>query len=397
MVMNNFLGKGVYSHVVLDKFGKAIKKIKYKNIESAVREIAIITIISHPNVIQLEGITWNSKCVDIIMKRYSSDLNTEIQKGRLDSVKNIYMIAHDIISATNYLHNVGIIHCDIKPSNILMDAGKAILCDFGISVVFGEEYYRSNVQTCTYRAPEIDTNKCKLIYKNKIDMWSVGCILYEMCTGQQFVKYCKKIDDSSIYILTAFGLPIMGTRKERLRVLNNINIKFIKTLIAAKIMILSRSKYKKYSNDGFISLISICLYPNIHKRSNAKNALNVIRAILQKYDVNNVLQGVNQSIKYMNLNDNISIISEVSEELISACSRTVIIYAQRIYDRIESSALGSKKIVKSCCIYLSACVFSANIFNIRNIMNQQRNIKNTYICMCVCIMKQIKGHIIYKP
>lgn len=383
--MHKTLGSGTYSRVVLDISGKAIKKIVYKNIESAVREIAILSILSHPNIVHLEEVQWTPSSINLVMKRYASDLDIEMRKSRL-SIEDIYKFTHDILSAMAYMHSVGVIHCDIKPENILVENNTATLCDFGISVVIGEKYSRGNIQTCTFRAPEIDADRYKLIYRDKVDIWSIGCLLYEMCTGQQFAQFNKDVDDSSIYASMAFGLPVMNTRKKRLEVIHTINSRFIKKLIGTKLT----ANYKRLCDDGFVSLIAKCLHPNVHKRLSAEAALGKIQSILGHYSAPLL---ANNTIAYLPSDyDDLSILINLPESLIKVCSRIVIACAQRIYDRITKPSQYSEEMVKSCCIYLAACIFAANVSIIREIVDYWWKVEKIYIC--AYIMRQIDGHVV---
>jgi serine/threonine protein kinase len=73
-----------------------------------------------------------------------------------------------------------ILHRDIKPGNIFLDSNKNVkLGDFGLSRMMAKEsmYAHSNVGTPYYMSPE-QVNEAK--YNEKSDIWSVGCLLYEM-------------------------------------------------------------------------------------------------------------------------------------------------------------------------------------------------------------------------
>lgn len=76
-------------------------------------------------------------------------------------------------------------HRDIKPDNILMDEGNAILADFGLARTYtplvdpnSASVYTDEVVTLFYRAPELCLNS--KIYSIPVDMWSVGCIFAEL-------------------------------------------------------------------------------------------------------------------------------------------------------------------------------------------------------------------------
>ena len=91
-------------------------------------------------------------------------------------------ITKQILSALEYIHSLKIVHCDLKPENILIKSinnTQIKVIDFGSSC-FLHDHLSSYVQSRSYRAPEVILG-CK--YDNKIDMWSLGCILAELYTG----------------------------------------------------------------------------------------------------------------------------------------------------------------------------------------------------------------------
>jgi serine/threonine protein kinase len=387
------LGNGTYSTVVVDENGYAVKRIGYVYMESAIREIAILSVFSHPNIVKLLNVGWTVAGAELVMPRYDANLAAETPPDGIKNHERVYKLSYDILSAVAYLHAGGIIHCDIKPQNILVQDDSAVLCDFGISVVTGDRYARGNIQTCTYRAPEIDTDRRKLMYKDKVDMWSVGCVLYEMISGIPFMEYREGIDDSSTYVSTAFDIPLMDTRKERLRILRDVNTKYIKETLAAKLALIP--DYGRYFDDGFISLIAMCLHPNANKRLDARSALAQLDAICRKYNitVSDVpLPGRNLAVYSQTDYDDLSVAVNIPEDLFKICSKTVFICAQGIYDRIPEPDQDVADLVKCCCIYIAACVFSANVSAINKIISVKWSAEKTNIC--AYIMQQINGYVI---
>lgn len=82
------------------------------------------------------------------------------------------------------MHDLGVCHRDIKPSNILVlkEEDKIKITDFNISKLCKNKSQQMMTHTGTeaYSAPEMLSNTP---YTNKIDMWSVGCVLYTMLAG----------------------------------------------------------------------------------------------------------------------------------------------------------------------------------------------------------------------
>jgi len=103
------------------------------------------------------------------------------------------------------LYQLKIIHCDLKPENILLVNPKRStikIIDFGSSCKFGEGTYLY-IQSRYYRSPEVLLN---LPYDMKIDMWSLGCILVEMHTGEALFAGQNE-QDQMARIVEVLGLP----------------------------------------------------------------------------------------------------------------------------------------------------------------------------------------------
>jgi len=92
-------------------------------------------------------------------------------------------VARNVLEALRDLHAINYMHCDVKPENVMIRAPGQLnnfcVIDFGAVRRFEENQYY-DVQSLWYRAPEVI---CGLPYTTAIDMWSVGCLLYELHTG----------------------------------------------------------------------------------------------------------------------------------------------------------------------------------------------------------------------
>ncbi|XP_051123234.1 uncharacterized protein LOC127246077 isoform X2 [Andrographis paniculata] len=113
----------------------------------------------------------------------------EFQKFNRESGGEVYFtmprlqsITIQCLEALRFLHSLGLIHCDLKPENILVKSYSRCevkVIDLGSSC-FEIDHLCSYVQSRSYRAPEVILG---LPYDKKIDIWSLGCILAELCTG----------------------------------------------------------------------------------------------------------------------------------------------------------------------------------------------------------------------
>lgn len=97
-------------------------------------------------------------------------------------------VAPQLASALDHVHRACIIHRDVKPSNVLVDArGNVALSDFGLATRVqargADLRKRSFVGTIDYAAPEL-LLKSSTSYNHVVDCWALGCLLFEMCAGQ---------------------------------------------------------------------------------------------------------------------------------------------------------------------------------------------------------------------
>jgi dual specificity tyrosine-phosphorylation-regulated kinase 2/3/4 len=125
-------------------------------------------------------------------------------------------VASQLFMALKTVHAVGIIHCDLKPDNILLKAehkSSIKVIDFGSACQEGNKVFEY-VQSRYYRSPEIlfETG-----YNSSIDIWSVGCILYELITGQPLFPANNEQELFKL-IVDVLGLPpsdfyLKGKRK----------------------------------------------------------------------------------------------------------------------------------------------------------------------------------------
>jgi dual specificity tyrosine-phosphorylation-regulated kinase 1 len=126
------------------------------------------------------------------------------------SLNLIRKFAKQILKALEYLcrPDINMIHCDLKPENILLKHPRrsAIkLIDFGSSCFFNKKTY-SYIQSRFYRSPEILLGTMN--YSQKIDMWSLGCVLVEMHTGEPLFGGTDALDQIARVIQIRGPLPM---------------------------------------------------------------------------------------------------------------------------------------------------------------------------------------------
>lgn len=104
----------------------------------------------------------------------------EVKKFPLQKCKDLSI---QILNAMLYLNEARITHRDLKPQNILIRNNHIKLCDFGFAkkLSASTKFMNSMKGTPLYLAPEIVSGS---FYTEKVDIWSFGCIIYELFTGR---------------------------------------------------------------------------------------------------------------------------------------------------------------------------------------------------------------------
>uniref|UniRef100_A0A671VXI5 Serine/threonine-protein kinase n=1 Tax=Sparus aurata TaxID=8175 RepID=A0A671VXI5_SPAAU len=191
------LGSGQFGIVYGGKHRKSGRDVAIKIIdklrfptkqESQLRnEVAILQSLHHPGVVNLDCMFETPERVFVVMEKLHGDMLEMIlssEKGRLPERITKFLVTQ-ILVALRHLHFKNIVHCDLKPENVLLASADAFpqvkLCDFGFARIIGEKSFRrSVVGTPAYLAPEVLRNKG---YNRSLDMWSVGVIIYVSLSG----------------------------------------------------------------------------------------------------------------------------------------------------------------------------------------------------------------------
>ncbi|KAH7158111.1 hypothetical protein B0J13DRAFT_650909 [Dactylonectria estremocensis] len=149
------------------------------------REVAILKLIEHPNIMKLYDIWENRSEVYLILEYIDQgDLFTFINmRGRLSEEVSIFFF-RQIISAITYCHSFNICHRDLKPENILISADLQIkIADFGMAALHQTDTHQLATACGSphYAAPELLKNRQ---YRgDRADIWSLGVILYAMLSA----------------------------------------------------------------------------------------------------------------------------------------------------------------------------------------------------------------------
>jgi len=153
-------------------------------VERVTREIHILKIVRHPNVIQLYEIIETSRQLFLIMEYASGgELFDYIVKRKKLQEEEACRFMQMIISGVEYIHKVRICHRDLKPENLLLDDQNNIkIVDFGLSNMYNDgETLKTACGSPCYAAPEMIAGK--RYHGLNSDIWSTGIILYAMTCG----------------------------------------------------------------------------------------------------------------------------------------------------------------------------------------------------------------------
>jgi len=195
-VLIKFLGKGTFGSVYQvrrEEDGKvyAMKKVDTRRMTAkeraeAVNEIRVLASVAGDQVITFYEAFVEADVLYIVTEFATHGdlfayLKTARRRGNLPE-ETVWSMFIQMCLGVRTLHDKNIMHRDLKAANVFMCSSSYLkLGDFGVSKVLkhSEALARTQVGTPYYVAPEVWRNRP---YNNKCDMWSLGCLLYELCT-----------------------------------------------------------------------------------------------------------------------------------------------------------------------------------------------------------------------
>ena len=195
-IFGNLLGKGSFGsvHIVRRKEDNkqyALKSVNINNLSEkdkhrALNEIRILSSLNHPNIIGYKEAFFDlkTKTLNIVMEyAEGGDLHKKIKKNlknHLHFTENtIWDWVIQILEGLKYLHDNRIMHRDLKCANIFISKNGILkLGDLNVSIIAKMGMAKTRTGTPYYCSPEIWKD---LPYDYKSDIWSIGCIIYELC------------------------------------------------------------------------------------------------------------------------------------------------------------------------------------------------------------------------
>ena len=185
------IGKGGFSEVrkaihISSNQPRAIKMIAKKSLsilgkKKLFKEVEILKNLDHPHIVKIHEFFENMNYIHIVLEYLNGkELFEQIVLNNIElNEKKIREIMKQIISTVNYLHNLNIVHRDLKSENIIYDGTNITIIDFGTSTHLIEENLSKFTGTILYIAPEVINKN----YNEKCDIWSCGIIFYILLTG----------------------------------------------------------------------------------------------------------------------------------------------------------------------------------------------------------------------
>lgn len=189
------IGRGGYGRALLVRSlnSNDLKVVKEMNLtgmtqeakDTAFREVEILSTLKHTNIIRYRGCTKQKRNLYILMDYADGgDLSQAIKRQGVvffseDQILDWFV---QICLAMKYLHDRKILHRDMKPQNVFLSSGNIVkLGDFGIAKTLEHtgDMAKTSIGTPLYCSPEICVGKK---YNTKSDIWSLGCVLYELAS-----------------------------------------------------------------------------------------------------------------------------------------------------------------------------------------------------------------------
>lgn len=226
----------VGSKFILKQIDKEVLKEPIKYFDESKK----IYKLNHPNIMKIHSASYDNEYIYITMPYLKNGSLQHLIENQNLTLRQIIKLSLDFLSAIYCVHENNIVHCDIKPNNILIsNEGNAILTDFG-SALYLNSLGNAKLKNVYYKhiAPEQCTNST---INKKIDIYQIGTTLYRLCNGnEEYNKQARRYKDlNSLKIACAKGkFPI---RKKYLPHIPKVMINIIEKCI-------NINTYDRYEN-----------------------------------------------------------------------------------------------------------------------------------------------------
>ena len=198
-IINDILGKGAQGVVYLATDPSlerqvAIKSVflrdnyqQQENVDNLLQEARTVSKLQHTNIVSIFDVGNDQLNPYLVLEYVEGDTLDKLLKNQIP-LQQAYKIMRDVLSGVAAAHSEGIIHCDLKPANIMITKqGQAKVADFGLALLANKQQQNNDQLPGTpqYMAPEyIETRKNQTVS----DVFSLGLIFYELLAGQKAVN-----------------------------------------------------------------------------------------------------------------------------------------------------------------------------------------------------------------
>lgn len=259
----------------------------------SLRELSFMSLVkSHPSFVQLKSVLSSNFIPEFLGPKNSSEFLHFVMELGQDNLINVCKTITDInilkkilvqlLLGLEFIHHHHIGHFDLKPENVLVDDEfNAKICDFGISERWSRHHEITlGLVTSVYRAPEVALKKVQ--YDGKADIWSLGCIIYEIINHKSYIAKSTKskqifqniinarddLEDITIEDLNAIGC----TPKFLNRWYSSVSDDVDRSPVGLIRLIPRKYHFKRFSH--LKKIVGKMLMLNPHKRASATELLD---------------------------------------------------------------------------------------------------------------------------
>eukprot|EP00850_Spirogloea_muscicola_P002772 SM000011S18950 [mRNA] locus=s11:74493:76789:- [translate_table: standard] len=211
----------------------AIKVVQQLAQQALARELAVLRVANHKNVVPVIGAAMVGRNVCIVSKYMTCSLHDFLHRNQQLELRRVLELAHDIAEGMQFLHSQDVVHRDLKTANILLDQdGKASVADFGTALMSGWRASHDIVEPETYRwmAPEVSMTKLQghnaacaksqsTQHASALDVYSYGIVLWELLTSKLPYDEYLPMQAAAAVIQSGLRPVIPTTCPKRLRYL----------------------------------------------------------------------------------------------------------------------------------------------------------------------------------
>ncbi|KAK9896592.1 Pkinase-domain-containing protein [Cystobasidium minutum MCA 4210] len=223
------VGEGTYGKVYKARRQDTGKLVALKRIRmeaekdgfpvTAIREIKLLQSLDHPNVLKLMEMMVSKGHVYMVSEYLEHDLTGILNNPHMQSNKftdaNLKSLMQQLLAGLDYIHWRGVLHRDLKGSNILLGRnGDLKIADFGLAKFYDKRVrndYTNRVITLWYKPPELLFGET--VYGPEVDMWSAGCIFLELFTKKPVFQGQDELHQLDV-IFRYMGTPSTDTWPE---------------------------------------------------------------------------------------------------------------------------------------------------------------------------------------